>query len=571
MDAPTQNVNRMRFLRVSWFFFRAFAHAFIFDVLLNRDGLRWLRPHPYKRYQRIARRFRHLAVDLGGVLIKLGQFLSIRVDILPPEVTAELSGLQDKIPAVAFPAIKRAVEKELGGPINEHFRKFEETPIGAASLAQVHRAELIDGREVVVKVLRPGIDLLVNTDLAATALACDWLKWYKPVASRVDLDWLVEEFEKVTRAELDFRAEAQNLEDFRQFFKDEKRLYLPEYFAEYSRDRILTMENVAWFKPAQREEMQAAGIDLDQVAQAFFDIHMQQVFIQHMVHADPHPGNLFIKPLRTKTEIQQGQEPFHPNDPIPDADSRGFQVVLVDFGMIGHIPPRLRSAIREFALGIAARDPHRMVQSYVQAGTLLPGADLTRIEELHEILLDNIWGVANNRIQEAAGEAVNQVFDDFRDIIFETRFQVQVDLLFTVRSIEIMNGMVTKLNPGFNPWLSLLPFARKLTADDIGLKKLAGGLLETLQAVGRIPKRIDRVLSQAERGALVIRNALTPEVRGKINRLERHMDNLRLTILLAALLVSGVMLHIHQPEGYWDDILLGAALLSWIKTLFRRP
>ncbi|HXW00894.1 MAG TPA: AarF/UbiB family protein, partial [Anaerolineae bacterium] len=196
-------IDWQRYRKVRWFFAKAFLHVIWWDIILNRPILRWLRRPPLPRWQKIAERYRALAVEMGGVLIKLGQFLSIRVDILPSEVTRELAGLQDEVPAEQLESVLAQIEADFGRPVSQIFTWFSPEPVGAASLAQVHLARLASGEEVVVKALRPGIDILVETDLSAIALAIRWLKFYRQISRRVDLDWLAEEFTTVTRRELD--------------------------------------------------------------------------------------------------------------------------------------------------------------------------------------------------------------------------------------------------------------------------------------------------------------------------------------------------------------------------------
>src|SRR6185295_10965622 len=182
----------------------------------------------------------------GGVLIKLGQFLSTRVDILPPEITRELTGLQDEVPPGAFAGIARQIEEDFGRPLSEVFAWIATDTIGAASLAQVHRARLPDGREAVVKVLRPGIDVLVETDLAAARLALRLLKFSQTIRRRVNLDRLAVEITETTRAELDLQAEGRNAERFAANFAGDSRVYLPKIFWEWSARRTLTLEDVGW-------------------------------------------------------------------------------------------------------------------------------------------------------------------------------------------------------------------------------------------------------------------------------------------------------------------------------------
>ena len=202
----------------------------------------------------------------GGVLIKLGQFLSTRVDVLPPAVTDELKGLQDEVPSESLADIRALIAAEFGRPVEQVFSCFEPVPEAAASLAQVHRACLMDGTKVVVKVQRPGIERLVATDLAAIRLALRWLKWYRRIARRVDLDQLYAEFSATTRAELDFIAEGHNADRFAANFADDPGVYIADVFWDYTTRRVLTLENVASIKINDFAAIDAAGISRPQLA-----------------------------------------------------------------------------------------------------------------------------------------------------------------------------------------------------------------------------------------------------------------------------------------------------------------
>ncbi|MDX1524572.1 MAG: AarF/UbiB family protein, partial [Anaerolineae bacterium] len=427
---PTStNIDPRRYRKVRWFFARSFAHVIFWDIVLNRPILNWFRTDPTPRWQRISRNFRNLAVEMGGVLIKLGQFLSIRVDVLPPEVTRELAGLRDEIPAERFEDIVAQIEIDFGRPASDLFSWISPEPLGAASLGQAHLARLAtDGTEVVIKVLRPGIDVMVETDLAAISLALGWLKFYKRISNRVDLDWLADEFTTVTRAELDFAAEGKNAERFEADFAGDPQLYIPRVFWDYSAARTLTLENVSFIKIADLDGMDAVGIDRGEVAKKFYNIYMEQIFITNFVHADPHPGNVFVKPMPTAEEREAGISAFGVYDPVPYAPNRPFQIAFVDFGMVAEIPERLRTALREYAIGVGTRDSYRIVQSYVKAGTLLPGADLKRLEEAHDALFERFWGVRVGRMKDVALKEADYLMREYRDVIYEAPFQFQVDM-----------------------------------------------------------------------------------------------------------------------------------------------
>ena len=553
-----------RYRKVRRFVARTFIHVFWWDVILNAPGLRRLRRSPIERYQVIARRYRALATEMGGVLIKLGQFLSTRVDILPPEITNELSGLQDEVPPERFEGIARQIEEDFGRPLAEIFASIAPETIGAASLAQVHRALLPDGRKAVVKVLRPGIDVLVETDLAAARLALRLLKFSTTIRRRVDLDRLGREITETTRAELDLQAEGRNAERFAENFAGDDRVYLPKIFWEWSAPRTLTLEDVGWIKIADLAALDQAGIRRSEVARDLYRLYLCQIFEHYFVHADPHPGNLFVRPLPVGDE-----PPIAPGDPTPAApavEARPFQIAFVDFGMVAVIPERLRNALREYAIGLGTRDAARLVHSYVAAGVLLPGADLRRLEEVHEELFARFWGVRIGSLRETAFSEARYFFREYRDLLYELPFQMQVDLLFASRAVGLLAGLATHLDPEFDPWAETLPFAERLAAEE--LRRDWRGLLREglaqLQVLLSLPRQIDAVLSRTERGALTVQTALTPEARKTIQRLERSIHRLSWMVVSAALLIAGVIVHAdapHEPYGQWLAVLAALVFL----------
>lgn len=554
-----------RYRKVRRFVARTFVHVFWWDVILNAPGLRRLRRPPIERYRDIARRYRALATEMGGVLIKLGQFLSTRVDILPLEITRELSGLQDEVPPGAFAGIARQIEEDFGRPLPEIFAWIATDTIGAASLAQVHRARLPDGREAVVKVLRPGIDVLVETDLAAARLALRLLKFSRTIRRRVNLDRLAVEITETTRAELDLQAEGRNAERFAANYAGDSRVYLPKIFWEWSARRTLTLEDVGWIKIADLAALDQAGIRRAEVARDLYRVYLLQIFEHFFVHADPHPGNLFVRPLPVGDE-----RPFAPGEPVPPpppGEARPFQIAFVDFGMVAVIPERLRTALREYAIGLGTRDAARLVHSYVAAGVLLPGADLRRLEEVHEELFARFWGVRIGSLRETAFSEAQYFFREYRDLLYELPFQVQVDLLFASRAVGLLAGLATHLDPEFDPWSETLPFAEKLAAEE--LRRDWRGLLREglsqLQVLLSLPRRLDAVLSRAERGALTVQTALTPESRKAVQRLERSIHRLAWMVVSAALLIAGVMIRAGRPAepyGAWLAIL-SALVFLW--------
>ena len=303
--AGMESVLRGRYRRIVFFFARVIASFIGWEVVGRRVGLGRLADRTRaRRLRATAVRFRALAISMGGLMIKVGQFLSARLDVLPPEVTAELSGLQDEVPPEEFAAIRAVTDGELTPPLSGHFASFETEAAAAASLGQVHRAHLHDAdaaragfRDVVVKIQRPHIEQVIEVDLSALRRVAGWLARYRPIADRTDVLALVEEFAVTTRAEVDYLAEARNAETFAANFAEDPRVEVPRVVWELTTRRVLTLEDVSAIKVGDHEGIAGAGIDRAEVARVLAETYLQQIFADSFFHADPHPGNLFVTPL----------------------------------------------------------------------------------------------------------------------------------------------------------------------------------------------------------------------------------------------------------------------------------
>lgn len=556
---PRAQIELRRYRKMRNFVARTFLQALWWDVVMAAPGLARFRRPAGERYRRIARRYRALAGEMGGVLIKLGQFLSTRVDLLPPAVIRELAGLQDEVAPQPLGAIVRQIERDFGRPLGEVFPWFESVPVGAASLAQVHRARLPGGERVVVKVLRPGIEVLVETDLAATSLAIRLLQLWRRLRRRVDLPRLDREFRTVTLRELDLATEGRSAERFAAAFADDSGVYVPRVFWDWSAQKTLTMEDVGYVKISDLAAIETAGIDRTQVARRIYGVYMRQIFENQFVHADPHPGNLFIRPLPLL-----GEPPIGPGDapPAPGGGrERPFQIVFVDFGMVAEVPERLRGALREYMIGLGTRDAARVVHSYVAAGVLLPGADLRRLEEMHAALFDRFWGVRLGDLRDVAFAEARSLVSEYRDLLYEAPFQVQVDLLFVGRAVGLLSGICTQLDPGFDPWAEMLPFAERLARAELRhrWREATSELRRAAIFLLGLPRRIEVLLIRAEQGSLSFQSLLAPEERRLHDRLHRTLRRLSWSVLGGTLLLSGALLRAtspHDPLGLW---LMGAA------------
>jgi predicted unusual protein kinase regulating ubiquinone biosynthesis (AarF/ABC1/UbiB family) len=540
-------IDRSRYLRLRRYLARLFLHLVWFDLVLSQPVLRHFRSPPLRRWATLARDYRSLAVELGGVLIKLGQYLSTRVDVFPAEITRELSGLQDQVPAVPFPEVARRIEEDFGRPVTELFASIDSEPAGAASLAQAHRAVTAAGEGVVVKVLRPGIERLVETDLAAVKLAIRWLRPWRRVRRRVDLDRLFDEFAGTTRSELDMEREAANAERFAELFRDDPGILVPRVHPELTARHTLTLEDVGYLRIADLEAIEAAGVSLGEVARRLYRAYMEQLFVHHFVHCDPHPGNLFVRPLGPDEEGAGGEA------------GRPFQIAFVDFGMMSAIPERLWAALSEVVIAAGTRDARRLVRAYRDAGVLLPEADLARLEEIHRDLFDRFWGLKLSELQGVAQSQAPHLIWQYRDVVYQAPVQFPVDLLFTFRALGILTGMATTLDPELDPWAETLPFAKELAKESLGeaARRAFAELTEAGGLLLRLPAGLERTLALAEGEGVRVRAELADDDRRVLRRIGRAGTRLAWTIAASALLLAGLQLELARPGSH-------AAVALWI-------
>ncbi|MBI5963078.1 MAG: AarF/ABC1/UbiB kinase family protein, partial [Chloroflexi bacterium] len=417
---------RGRYLRILTFFAGVILRFIYWELIVRKVGFRQLakKTRP-ERFRREAMRFRALALHMGGVMIKVGQFLSSRLDILPPEITDTLADLQDEVPAEAFADIRQLAEQELGASLSEKFEWFDENPLAAASLGQVHRARLQGGEDaeflnVVVKVQRPSIASIVTVDLSALQRVGNWLMHYRPVREHADVPALLREFSSTVYEEIDYQKEAENAEAFFENFKDDKLVNVPRVVRSLSTLRVLTLEDVFAIKITEYDAITAAGIDRSEVARKLLDVYLEQIFEDGFFHADPHPGNLFITPL--------------PPTKGSKRKSTRWQLTFVDFGMVGHVPENLRKGLRETVIAVGTRDAARLIKSYKELGFLLPGADTQALEQASAAVFDRFWGMSMSELKNVRPGDVRDIGHKVRDVMVETPFQVPNDLLMLVRT-----------------------------------------------------------------------------------------------------------------------------------------
>ena len=543
-SAPGAGDTRARYRRILRFAAWNLAVTWWFELFLPRIGLALIAERTRsRRMQRFARRFHGLAVELGGLMIKVGQFLSSRLDILPPEITKELEGLQDEVPPVPFPSIRALAEEELGAPLEQVFAFVEESPIAAASLGQAHRARLHSTdaadtgfTDVVLKVQRPGIDAIVDVDLAALRKVGSWLSRIRLVSSRANMPALVEEFAQTSFEEIDYLHEAANSERFAVDFSGDGRVSVPGVAWERCTRRVLTLEDVTAIKITEAGALRAAGIDPAEVAPVFASVMFDQMFTNGYFHADPHPGNIFVTPVAAA------------------AGDRPWKLTFIDFGMMGEITSSTRSGLRKLLIAAAARDGRGLVAAINDVGVLAPSADTVEMERAMTHLFARFGGMGFAELREVDPREFRDFAVEFGDVVRSLPFQLPENFLLIIRAMSLTSGVCSSLDERFNLWDSVEPYAARLLRDERGtiVEDVAQQALDAAATALRLPKRLDALAGRLEEGSLAVAN---PRLERQIARLDRSNRRSASALVFAALLIAGAIVRA-------DDAVLGGILMA---------
>ncbi len=547
-----------RYRRITRFFARIIWQFIFWELILPKVGLRnFSSQRRLSRLQTAARRYRALATDMGGVLIKIGQWFSARADILPKIVTDELAGLQDEVRKEKFEDIRRVAEQELGRTLEDAYAWFNETPIAAASIGQAHKARLhpadaakVGYEDIVVKVQRPQIEQIINIDLEALATVAKWLMRYKPISKRADVPALLREFSRTLYEEIDYMAEGKHGETFAKNFENRKGIQVPAIVWSHTARKVITQEEVKAIKITDYAAIEAAGLDRHEIAIRMVEAYLEQIFSDSFFHADPHPGNLFVSP----TPVLRG-------NPKTTVDDDGWQLIFIDFGMVGHISPSMRKGLREMALAVISQDSTRLIQAYQHLGVILPGADISALERAGATLFERFWGKSTAEIRDISFEETEAFAAQFRDLIYELPFQVPEDLIFFGRTLEILSGISVGLFEQFNVWESVIPITQRLFAEEAAEARFG---LDEVVDLGRlslsIPRQASNVLDKLDRGRVEFNS---PRTNLLIERLTTAVERGSIALVFIGLLLGGIQLLLAEMTTAGYVLLGGAAIALW--------
>jgi ubiquinone biosynthesis protein len=422
-----RNVQRMRFV-IRVLFTHGFGH--VLDragvgrlARFGRNRIFGINPDLANRAWEV--RVRLAMESLGPTFVKLGQMLATRPDLVPMSLIHELRKLQDDVPPIPFAAVRRVVQDELGEPLLKLYRTFDEQPLAAASIGQVHRAVLPDGTEVVVKVQRPGLDDTIRTDLDLLMFLAQQVEDSVPDIRQFHPVAAVEQFARGLKLETDFSNELRNIERFRKQFSDTPQLHLPTTYSQISGRRVLTMEFIDGAKVTDSETVQAWGLSGAEIAKTGTAIVIASIFEHGFFHADPHPGNFFVL--------------------------RDGRIALIDFGMMGSLDRERIDDLLTFLASLLLNDTEMLVSQLMDLGLLDDSVDVRALRgELHE-LMARYYGVDLAGID--IGTFITEVFESI------VRFDVQMpaDLLLIGKAISTMEGIAREIHPDFNPLVDIRP------------------------------------------------------------------------------------------------------------------
>ncbi|WP_442786376.1 ABC1 kinase family protein [Leptothoe sp. PORK10 BA2] len=484
-----------------------------------------------------ARWIRLTFLNLGPTFIKLGQLFSTRSDLFPIEYVEELSKLQDQVPAFSYEQGKAIIESDLGRSIEELYQTFDPIPLAAASLGQVHRAQLHSGEEVVVKIQRPGLRNLFQIDLSILKGVAHYFQSHPEWGRGRDWLGIYEECCRILWLEIDFLHEGRNADTFRRNFRDIDWVKAPRIYWRYASQRVLTLEYLPGIKISHYESLEAAGLDRQRLARLGAQAYLHQLLTDGFFHADPHPGNIAVNP--------------------------DGALIFYDFGMMGQIQPITRDGLMHTFMGVAQRNADMVMRSLIDLGALTETDDMGPVRRSIQYILDNFM---DKPFEE---QSINAISDDLYAVAYDQPFRFPATFTFVMRAFSTLEGVGKGLDPDFNFMEAAKPFANQLmtnVSNSSSSNGLIGEIGRQAAQVGSsafgLPRRIEDSLDRLDRGDIRVR-VRSIETDRAIRRLSSVNLMTNYTLLLGTFTLSATLLWISQLP--W--IALGMALPAVVSAI----
>lgn len=530
----------LRLLRINYILMKHGLDDIVFEIHLFRPfrfilflmPWNWL---PRKRGPR-GERLRLALEDLGPVFIKLGQMLSTRRDLLPDDIAQELAKLQDNVPPFASEQAKSIIENSLKCDVNEAFLRFDNEPFASASIAQVHGAQLQDGTEVIVKVVRPGIKKTISRDVALMYVVAELAERFSSAGRRLHVIEVVAEYEKTIYDELNLQREAANASQLRRNFNQSAALYVPEVYWDYVRRDVMVMERISGIPIGQTEALIEHGVNLERLSERGVEIFFTQVFKHNFFHADMHPGNIFVD--------------------LKNPDNA--QYIAVDFGIMGSLNTDDQRYLAENFLAFFKRDYQRVAQLHVDSGWV--PAD-TRVDEFESAIRSVCEPIFEKPLKDISfGMVLLGLFQTAQRFNME----VQPQLVLLQKTLLNIEGLGRTLNPELDLWKTAKPFLENWMDEQIGTKAMLRGFKKNLPYIAEKMPEMPNLIYSALKRAAEGENHDAQQLEMKKLRAEISRSNQRtlMTIVGSSLLISGFIVYSLNPVS--SAFIGGAPLMAWV-------
>ncbi len=466
----------------------------------------------------IPQRVRRTLEELGPTFIKLGQLLSTRPDLLPPQYIVELGKLLDAAPPVPLEEISQMVEKELGAPADELYQHFEAKPIASASIGQVHRATLHDGTKVAVKVQRPDIERTIEADLDLLLTQARFMESRSETLRQYGLVDIVQEFAQSLRDEIDYTIEGRYADRLSDLLEEETVL-IPGVHWDLTTSRVITLDYLEGIKLTQTQKLADVGYDLHTVAVQITQLYLRQIFIHGIFHADPHPANILV------------------------CDGR---IGLVDFGVIGYLTPQMRRDLGDLLFAVVQKDADQVARIILRIGAV--GAESDR-DALHRDVRRFILQYYNVPLESVP---IGQFLRDILSLTFEHHVRLPSDLALLLRTIIVLEGVTRNLDPSFVLAKYLEPFVDRLVRQRISLRRFTANTATTMRDMGNVlrvlPNRVDSISEQLDRGDLTL-GIHVRQLTEALYELDTIGNRLSFSVVVAALIIGSALILLGGEEA----------------------